>query len=139
MADSPFEISVDSDWKQQAREEKRKLAEEAARKSEAAKPAPAAAPTAKGQAAPRARGTADFKGLVRSISETVLMYLGAVPVGADGRGMLDLDEAKRQIDLLAVLEDKTTGNLGADEQASLDVALYESRTRYASVAQRYIL
>ena len=67
------------------------------------------------------------------------MYLGAVPVGADGRGMLDLDEAKRQIDLLAILESKTTGNLDTSEQASLEVALYESRTRYASVAQRYIL
>ena len=40
MADSPFEISVDSDWKQQAREEKRKLAEEAAKRPRPPSPHP---------------------------------------------------------------------------------------------------
>ena len=142
MADSPFELSVDSDWKQQAKAEKQKLAEEAAAKKAAAQPKPAAAAAAKSTAAPSRRaveGEADFASLVREIGDQVLLYLGGVPVGEGGRGMLDLDAAKRQIDLLAVLEDKTAGNLDEAEQAALDVALYEGRSRFSSVASRYIL
>ncbi len=137
-------LSVDSDWKAQAREEKKRLAEEAAARQEAAKPkeTPATSPTAGSTpAAARATeaGAVDFKSLVKSIGDQTLIYLGIVPVGEGGRGILDLDAAKKQIDLLGVLESKTTGNLDAAEQSALDLALYESRSRFSSVASRYIL
>jgi hypothetical protein len=45
--------------------------------------------------------------------------------------------AKHQIDVLAVLEEKTRGNLSDDEKRILDTALYETRMRYVSVASRY--
>ena len=140
--DTP-KIQIDSDWKAQAQAEKEKLAAEAAERREAAKPSSSApaSPAAKSGPSTSARrlGPTDFKSLVRSVGDQALMYLGAIPVSDDGRGIVDLDAARRQIDLLAILETKTTGNLEPDETASLDLALYEARTRFASVASRYIL
>ena len=56
----------------------------------------------------------------------------------DAEPVADLDMAKHQIDTLAVLEEKTKGNLTKDEQQSLDSALYELRMRYVSVATQLI-
>jgi hypothetical protein len=137
-------LSIDSDWKAQAREEKKRLAAEAAARQEAAKPkeTPAASPAASSTPAARQTSEADevdFTSLVKSIGDQTLIYLGIVPVGEGGRGILDLDAAKKQIDLLGVLEAKTTGNLDAAEKSALDLALYESRSRFSSVASRYII
>ena len=140
MSDSPFELHVDDDWKAQAREEKRRLAEESEKKKAAATAKPATAPAAgRAPAAARPQREASFAGLVDLLAGQVRLYLGGVPVSANSEGIVDLDAAKTQIDLLAVLEDKAAGNLDDAEQKALDVALYESRTRFASVASRYIL
>ena len=147
MADDAFGgFQVDDDWKKQAQEEKRKLAEE----SQKAAPAPASAP-ASASSSPAAATTgrtrsgrgerdepASFAGLVRSLASQALLYMGGVAL-SDGQGIVDLDTAKRQIDLMAVLEDKTRGNLTDEEQALLDVTLYETRMRFTGVASRYIL
>ncbi len=143
MSDSPFELHVDDDWKKQAREEKRRLAEESEKKKAAgsARAAPAAPSAAPGRspAAQRPQREASFAGLVDLLAGQIRLYLGAVPVSANGEGIVDLDAAKTQLDLLAVLETKAAGNLDDAEQQALDVALYESRTRFSSVASRYIL
>lgn len=149
-------FSVDSDWKKQAQEEKRRLAEEAERQKAAPAPAPSAARGGPGTAvaeapgagrtpAPRRRRAAreglpeaNFISLVQTLASQVLAYLGGVAL-ASGEAMIDLDTAKHQIDLLAVLEEKAKGNLAPEEQAALDVALYETRMRYVGVASRYIL
>ncbi len=52
---------------------------------------------------------------------------------------MNLDMAKYQIDLLGVLEEKTRGNLTADEQRIFDAALYEVRMRFVSVSSQYIM
>ena len=148
-------ISVDSDWKKQAQEEKRRLSEEADRQK-AAPPAGAAAsagisaaalPPAQPGARAGTRGRrarreempeANFTTLVQTLASQALVYLGAVATAA-GEAIVDLDTAKHQIDLLAVLEEKTGGKLSPEEQKSLDIALYETRMRYVGVASRYIL
>ena len=142
-----FSFSVDSDWKKQAQEEKRRLAEEAKKA-----PPPAAAPaasTAPSSASSPARGRGSRRGreelpepsfstLVQTLASQALLYMGGVAVSG-GEGMVDLDTAKFQIDLLGVLEEKAKDNLTAEEQATLDVTLYETRMRFVSVASRYIL
>lgn len=149
-----FSFSVDSDWKKQAQEEKRRLAEEAARSKAATASGPVPAPggaaggTEAAQAAAfpsgrrrRGRGEsveASFETLVQTLAAQALVYMGGVATAA-GEAMIDLDTAKQQIDLLGVLEEKTKGNLSPEEQAALDVALYETRMRYVGVASRYIL
>ncbi|HEY2588717.1 MAG TPA: DUF1844 domain-containing protein [Tepidisphaeraceae bacterium] len=149
MADELSGLHIDTDWKRQAQEEKRRLAEEEQKKAAAAATAPlptAAGPTAAvGAARPGAAGrrgarevpAASFASLVNSIMTQALFYLGELaPQG--GEPMVNLDMAKHQIDTLNILEDKTKGNLSEDEQRLLDTALYETRTRFVSVASQYI-
>jgi hypothetical protein len=158
MADEQPSLHIDTDWKKQAQEEKRKLAEqEAAKKAQQqAAPSPlpgAAAPpgAAPGAAGARAAATgpaagrirdrgqvpqASFGSLVQSLLTQVLFYLGDLsPRGMEPQ--VNLDMAKYNIDLLGVLEEKTKGNLTEEEQRLLDSALYEARMRYVSVASQY--
>lgn len=139
MADS-LGLQIDDDWKKQAQEEKRKLAEQtSAPKPEenAAKPQAASEGRA-GARAEREHPAASFATLVRSIMTQALMYLGEIAVRG-GEQMLDLDMAKYQIDLLSILEEKTKGNLSPDEQKLLDTTLFDLRGRYVSTAGRYIM
>lgn len=133
------EIQIDSDWKKQAQEEKRRLAEEAEKKKAAVAPAPAAQSASSTTRDPggRVTPTPGLESLVQLLSTQVLYYLGEL--GADaGEGSVNLDMAKHQIDTLNVLEEKTRGNLTAEEQSTLDNALYDTRMRFVSVAQQYI-
>jgi len=144
MADEKVSLHVDADWKKQAQEEKRRLAEQAAAKVKDS-PAPLGAPTASAAGAPEARSSAraraqmpaaSFSTLVQSILTQALFYLGDLTTrGAEPT--VNLDMAKHQIDLLGILEEKTRGNLTPDEQRVLDTVLYEARMRYVSVASQY--
>ena len=48
----------------------------------------------------------------------------------------NLPQAKEIIDLLSVLEDRTTGNLTTEEQAVLRDMLYALRMKYVSLAAK---
>ena len=135
-------FQVDDDWKKQAQAEKQKLAEEAQSRRAAAPAAPtepAATPAAQKQR-PRRNELPDasFDTLVNTMASQVMLYLGGVAVN-EGQGILDLDRAKHQLDLLALLEEKTEGNLSEAEKANLDATLYETRMRFVGTASRYIL
>ena len=146
MAEEKPSIHIDTDWKRQAQEEKKRLVEEEARKArESAAAAPSAAPGA-GPSSPRsapapgrARGElppASFPTLVQSILTQVLYYLGDLTTRGTEPNV-NLDMAKHQIDILGVLEEKTRGNLTPEEKSLLDTALYETRMRYVSVASQF--
>jgi hypothetical protein len=147
-------LHIDTDWKKQAQEEKRKLAEQEKQRQAAqapvAQPAttptpsapPGAAPTS-ARSATSARGGArelpppSFATLVQSIVTQILFYLGDLSTRG-GEPALNLDMAKHQIDTLGVLEEKTKGNLNEEEQHLLDAALYETRMRYVAVASQMV-
>ncbi len=142
MADEPFSLQVDTDWKKQAQEEKRRLAEEQAKRSTAASaPATTAAPAAGAatgrRAVARELPPASVGSLVQTLMTQALFYMGELP-NAGGAESINLDMAKHQIDTLGVFEDKTKGNLTADEQRLVDAALYETRMRFVSVASQYL-
>ncbi|HUB24241.1 MAG TPA: DUF1844 domain-containing protein [Tepidisphaeraceae bacterium] len=146
MADEKPSLHIDTDWKKQAQEEKRRLAEQAAAKS-AAPVTPGAEITepaetpemAAGRGGGRQRGqmpAASFVTLVQSLMTQALFYLGDLTArGAEPS--VNLDMAKHQIDTLGVLEEKSKGNLTEDEQRLLDTALYEVRMRYVNVASQF--
>src|SRR5689334_17746132 len=155
-ADEKPSLHIDTDWKKQAQEEKRRLAEEeqkrAAERGRAAAPPISGGPAsagggtsagatgagpARGRAgSPSGRGArelpeASFPTLVNTLVTQILLYLGDLtPRGVEPQ--VNLDMAKFNIDLLGVLEEKTKGNLSAEEQKLLDNALYEVRMRYVS-------
>jgi hypothetical protein len=137
MAEQPS-LHIDTDWKTQAQEEKRKLAEQ--EKKRAAEGAPAAASAGKapaGRRGARELPPASFSTLVQSLMTQALFYLGDLSMqGAEPT--INLDMAKHQLDTLAVLEEKTKNNLAPEEQRLLDGGLYEVRMRYVAVASEYL-
>ena len=113
-------IQVDSDWKAEAQAEKEKLA--AAQQDEAATD-------------PRALPPADFKGLMGVLASQAMMGLGMVQ-DPNGKGvMVDLEGSKFAIDLLAVIEEKTKGNLSDEEDKELNQLLTELRSRFVQITQ----
>ena len=147
MAEEKPSLHIDTDWKKQAQEEKKRLVEDEARKAKESAPAASAtipgspqAPARPGATATRGRPeipAANFATLVQSILTQILYYLGDL-TSRGGEPNVNLDMAKHQIDTLNILEDKTRGNLAEDEQKMLDTALYEARMRYVNVASQYV-
>jgi len=81
--------------------------------------------------APEANISALFLGL----STQALMHLGEIPDPDSGESRQDLPSARGLIDLLAVLREKTQGNLDAEESRLLDRILYDLRMRFVEIAR----
>jgi Domain of unknown function (DUF1844) len=78
---------------------------------------------------------ANFLFLVESILMQAQMQLGLFSFGEkDERPEPNLPLARHSIDLLAVLQDKTKGNLTSEEQRLLENGITELRFRYVQVS-----
>ena len=64
-----------------------------------------------------------------------LAELGQIP-DASGKATVRLDLAKHVIDTLAVLEEKTRGNLTQEEEVMLTQLLHELRMTFVAVRQK---
>jgi hypothetical protein len=77
----------------------------------------------------------DFNAFVLSLGSSALIHLGEAPDPVSGKTQdPDLLLAHQSIDLLALLQEKTRGNLTDDESRFLDTLLYDLRVRYIAVA-----
>jgi hypothetical protein len=76
-----------------------------------------------------------FVGFVLSLAHTAAVHLGDVadPVGGT-TGEVHLPAAQQMIDILALLEQKTRGNLSAEERQLLEQILFELRMRFLEIA-----
>lgn len=72
----------------------------------------------------------DFSTFVLSINSSALVQLGLIDDPGGGPKTKNLPMAKQTIDLLALLEEKTKGNLTGDEENILKNILYELRMLY---------
>lgn len=77
----------------------------------------------------------DFTTLVLSLSHSVLLHLGDAPDPTTGEREVNLPLARQSIDLIALLQDKTRGNLSGSEERTLSQALYDLRMRYVEVSK----
>ena len=138
MADDKFILNVDDDWKRQAQAEKKRLAEQE-QKEKAVAPPPAVMTGPAGDVTREQLEEVDspFSSLVQSLLTQALVYLGGMPTRS-GQPMLNLDAARKAVDMMGVLDDKTRNNLTDLERKLLDTALYEARNRFVSVASQYI-
>jgi len=139
MADDAPKIIVDDDWKAQAQAEKERLAQQVEKKPAA----PAAAGAPSGGVEPGGEETgerelppASMTTLISSLVTQIFYALGGYEDPQTGRRFLDPGLAKHHIDTLAVLEQKTKGNLTEDERKLLDHALYETRMQYVQICER---
>lgn len=67
---------------------------------------------------------------VFSLSSSALVHLGEIPDPEAERVEVDLPMAKQIIDTLGMLQEKTRGNLDAQEDKLLKTVLYDLRLRY---------
>jgi hypothetical protein len=72
----------------------------------------------------------NFSTFIFSLNTSALLHLGEVPDPATGKQQEDLTMAKQTIDLIAMLEEKTRGNLTTDEENLIKHILYDVRLRY---------
>jgi hypothetical protein len=125
---------VDEDWKRRAQLER----EADAAKAGGAKPAAAGTATGAGaQAAPADNGNKVnplFPGLVESLAQQALMFMGGMRDPMTGQVVQDLNQAQTMIDMLTMIEEKTKGNLAAQEAEMLKQVLDELRTQFVRVA-----
>jgi hypothetical protein len=74
--------------------------------------------------------TIDFATFILSLSHSVLMHLGEAPDPDTNKVEANLALAKQNIDILALLEEKTKGNLTGDEERLLAQVLFDLRMRF---------
>lgn len=77
-----------------------------------------------------------FTAFVLSLASTAAIHFGDVPDPQTGRpSEPDLEGASQMIEILGLLEEKTRGNLTAEERSMLDQVLYELRMRFVEASQ----
>jgi hypothetical protein len=77
---------------------------------------------------------ASFGFLVLSLRTQAEMQLGLMRYGDDDKNEPDLQLARHSIDMLAILLQKTKGNLDLEEQRLLENSLTELRFRFVQVS-----
>lgn len=76
-----------------------------------------------------------FKIIVRSLATTAYAALGLLPDPSTGATHREPATARQMIDWLAVLDQKTRGNLSFDESDFLSRVLYELRMAFVEVTR----
>jgi hypothetical protein len=73
----------------------------------------------------------DFSSIVLPFYTQALLKLGLLgEAGGEAEGEVNLDLARRLIDILSLLKDKTKGSLLLDEERFLDACLQQLRMAY---------
>ncbi len=72
----------------------------------------------------------NFPSLIFSLSSTALFHLGELPDPQTNEKKKDLQLAKHAIDTIAMLKDKTAGNLSTEEEKFVVNVLTDLRLRY---------
>lgn len=127
MADQEApKLIIDSDWKAQAQAEKERLS---------SSPEPEASGGEKGKRGDGKPPDPSFLDIVRLLTTQALLYMGAFPDPESGRSVVVLDLARYHIELLSILEKKTTGNLSPEESQALSRTVHELRLEFVDVAK----
>ena len=76
----------------------------------------------------------NFNSLVFSLSSSALLHIGEIADPNTGEKKKDLPLAKHAIDTVAMLKEKTDGNLTEEEAKFIDTILTDLRWRYVKAA-----
>lgn len=116
-------LIIDDDWKREAQNEKEKLAEKEDLQ-EVRRPA---------GRRPDTLPEADFPGLVSMVATQAFFALGLIRLKGEPETPPDLEAAKFNIDMLAMLEEKTKGNLSPEEAGLLEQTLHQLRMAFVQL------
>ena len=86
---------------------------------------------------PEPRPVIDFYTFVLSLGSSVLIHLGDAPHPETGKPVeKNLSLAQQSIEILAMLEQKTRGNLSEEEAKLLDQLLLDLKLRYVEASKK---
>lgn len=74
-----------------------------------------------------------FVSFILSLNTSALFHMGELPHPESGEKIIDSDLAKHTIDTLALLAEKTKGNLDSDEQELLTRVLYDLKMKFVAL------
>jgi len=77
----------------------------------------------------------DFETLITEYSTTAMAYLGGMPDPETQEPIFNLPLAKRMIDTIDLLKEKTKGNLSTPENNFLENTLYSLKMAYVRAVQ----
>ena len=77
----------------------------------------------------------NFSYFLISLSSSALLHLGEIADPQTGQKTKDLPIAKHTIDTIAMLKEKTKGNLNEEEQKFLETILTDLRWRYVKAME----
>jgi hypothetical protein len=80
-----------------------------------------------------------FQNLILSLSTTAMLQMGLLANPETGKAEKDLIGAKQSIDILQILQDKTAGNLSAEESQLLEASLYDLKMIYLQATNSIVL
>jgi hypothetical protein len=78
----------------------------------------------------------DFASFIVSLSHAAVFHLGQAPDPQTGQTRQDLPMARHTIDTIAMLKEKTQGNLSNEEQQLIDNVLTDLRLAYVHLAKQ---
>ena len=97
--------------------------------------APESIPEPGGRGRESALPAVDFHTFVLSLGSSALLHLGELEHPEAGAAKQDLSLAKHTIDILAMLQEKTKGNLTPPEDKLIDSLLYDLRIRWVEASK----
>ena len=98
--------------------------------------APAEDSRSKGETQPETEAQIDFVSYILTYETQGLVLLGEVPNPYTNKNEENLEAARHVIDILALLQEKTRGNLTPEEDLLLDDMLYRLRLKYMAKTNR---
>lgn len=78
----------------------------------------------------------DFSGFILSLSHAAMMHLGQLPDPLTGKAQADFNMARHTIDTIAMIREKTQGNLEEEEQRLLDNVLSQLRLAFVQLSSQ---
>ncbi len=77
-----------------------------------------------------------FSAFIMSLNTSVLYHLGEIADPASGQTTVDVDLARHGIDTLALIQEKTKGNLTEDEEEMIKTILYDVKIRFVKAVKK---
>ncbi|HDI79104.1 MAG TPA: DUF1844 domain-containing protein [Desulfobacteraceae bacterium] len=77
----------------------------------------------------------NFSSFIISLSSSALLHMGEIPDPQTGQKKKDMELARHTIDTIALLKEKTKGNLNSEEERLLNSILTDLRLRFVKLTK----